>query len=186
VLLSDGSRVPATLVVWAGGLKAAALSGSLGIKPGHGGRLDVQSDLTVAGCPGVYALGDFANTKGEDGKPLPQLASVAQQAGRHCAGNIIAITAGKGQKAFAYLEKGIMAMIGRNAAVAEIGSNHHPMTGSFAFAAWLGVHALLLTTVQAKLDTFFEWAWDYFGSVHVNPILDQPYVNWTTDKSDSS
>jgi NADH dehydrogenase len=186
VLLSDGSRVPATLVVWAGGLKAAALSGSLGIKPGHGGRLDVQSDLTVAGCPGVYALGDFANTKGEDGKPLPQLASVAQQAGRHCAGNIIAITAGKGQKAFAYFDKGVMAMIGRNAAVAEIGSNHHPMTGSFAFAAWLDVHALLLTTVQAKLDAFFEWAWDYFGSVHVNPILDQPYVNWTTDKSDSS
>jgi len=116
----------------------------------------VQSDLTVAGCPGVYALGDFANTKGEDGKPLPQLASVAQQAGRHCAGNIIAITAGKGQKPFAYLDKGVMAMIGRNAAVAEIGSNHHPMTGSFAFAAWLGVHALLLTTVQAKLDTFLS------------------------------
>jgi NADH dehydrogenase len=182
VLLSDGSRVPATLVVWAGGLKAAALSGSLGIKPGHGGRLDVQSDLTVAGCPGVYALGDFANTKGEDGKPLPQLASVAQQAGRHCADNIIAITAGKGQKPFAYFDKGVMAMIGRNAAVAEIGSNHHPMTGAFAFAAWLGVHALLLTTVRAKLDTFFEWAWDYFGSVHVNPILDQPSVNWTTDK----
>lgn len=186
VLLSDGSRVPATLVVWAGGLKAAALSGSLGIKPGHGGRLDVQSDLTVAGCPGVYALGDFANTKGEDGKPLPQLASVAQQAGRHCADNIIAITAGKGQKPFAYFDKGVMAMIGRNAAVAEIGSNHHPMTGAFAFAAWLGVHALLLTTVRAKLDTFFEWAWDYFGSVHVNPILDQPSVNWTTDKSGPS
>jgi len=186
VLLSDGSRVPATLVVWAGGLKAAALSGSLGIKPAHGGRLDVQSDLTVAGCPGVYALGDFANTKGEDGKPLPQLASVAQQAGRHCADNIIAITAGKGQKPFAYFDKGVMAMIGRNAAVAEIGSNHHPMTGAFAFAAWLGVHALLLTTVRAKLDTFFEWAWDYFGSVHVNPILDQPSVNWTTDKSGPS
>jgi len=186
VLLSDGSRVPATLVVWAGGLKAAALSGSLGIKPGHGGRLDVQSDLTVAGCPGVYALGDFANTKGEDGKPLPQLASVAQRAGRHCADNIIAITAGKGQKPFAYFDKGVMAMIGRNAAVAEIGSNHHPMTGAFAFAAWLGVHALLLTTVRAKLDTFFEWAWDYFGSVHVNPILDQPSVNWTTDKSGPS
>ena len=186
VLLSDGSRVPATLVVWAGGLKAAALSGSLGIKPGHGGRLDVQSDLTVAGCPGVYALGDFANTKGEDGKPLPQLASVAQQAGRHCADNIIAITTGKGQKPFAYFDKGVMAMIGRNAAVAEIGSNHHPMTGAFAFAAWLGVHALLLTTVRAKLDTFFEWAWDYFGSVHVNPILDQPSVNWTTDKSGPS
>ena len=52
VLLSYGSRVPAKLVIWAGGLKAAALSGSLGIKPGHGGRIDVQPDLTVAGYPG--------------------------------------------------------------------------------------------------------------------------------------
>jgi NADH dehydrogenase len=184
VLLSDGSRVPATLVVWAGGLKAAALSGSLGVKPGHGGRLDVQSDLTVAGCSGVYALGDFANVKGEDGKALPQLASVAQQAGRHCADNIIAVAAGKGQKSFAYFDKGVMAMVGRNAAVAEIGSHHHPITGTFAFAAWLGVHALLLTTVRAKLETFVEWAWDYYGSVHVSPILDRPSVNWAVDKAD--
>jgi NADH dehydrogenase len=98
VLLSDGSRVPAKLVIWAGGLKAAPLSGALGIKPGHGGRLDVQPDLSVAGCEGVYALGDFANMKDENGKPLPQLASVAQQAGRHCADNIIALTNGKKQE----------------------------------------------------------------------------------------
>jgi NADH dehydrogenase len=184
VLLSDGSRMPAKLIIWAGGLKAAELSGSLGIKPGHGGRIDVQPDLTVAGYPRVYALGDFTNTKGENGKPLPQLASVAQQAGRLCADNIIAVAAGKGQKPFAYFDKGIMAMVGRNAAVAEIGSQHHPMTGTLAFAAWLGVHALLLTTVRAKLDTFFEWAWDYYGSVHVSPILDQPSVNWTADTAD--
>jgi len=182
VLLSDGSRLPAKLVIWAGGLKAAPLSGSLGIKPGHGGRLDVLPDLTVAGCQGVYALGDFANTKGEDGKPLPQLASVAQQAGRHCANNIIAITAGKEQKPFAYFDKGVMAMVGCNAAVAEIGSSHHAITGVFAFAAWLGVHAVLLTTVRARMEAFFEWAWDYFGSVHVNPVLDRPSVDWAPEK----
>ena len=182
VLLSDGSRLPTKLVIWAGGLKAAPLSGSLGIKPGHGGRLDVLPDLTVAGCQGVYALGDFANTKGEDGRPLPQLASVAQQAGRHCANNIIAITAGKEQKSFAYFDKGVMAMIGRNAAVAEIGSSHHPLTGVFAFAAWLGVHAVLLTTARAKMEAFFEWAWDYFGSVHVSPVLDRPSVDWAPDR----
>ena len=95
VLLSDGSRVSANLVIWAGGLKAATLAGSLGIKPGHGGRIDVQPDLTVAGYPRVYALGDFANMKAEDGKPLPQLASVAQQSGRHCADNIIAAADGR-------------------------------------------------------------------------------------------
>jgi len=182
VLLSDGARVPAKLVIWAGGLKAAALSASLGIKPGHGGRIDVQPDLTLGGYPRVYALGDFANMKAEGGGPLPQLASVAQQAGRHCADNIIAAAAGRGQKPFAYFDKGIMAMVGRNAAVAEIGTSHHPITGVFAFAAWLGVHAVLLTTVRAKMEAFFEWAWDYFGSVHASPLLDRPIVDWAPEK----
>jgi NADH dehydrogenase len=186
VLLSDGSRVPAKLVIWAGGLKASPLSGSLGIKPGRGGRVDVQPDLTVAGYPGVYALGDFANTKGEDGKPLPQLASVAQQAGRHCADNIAAEVSGMEKKPFAYFDKGIMAMVGRNAAVAEIGANHYPMMGVFAFAAWLGIHSVLLTTVRAQMDAFFEWAWDYFGNVHVDPILDRPSVDRASDKSPST
>jgi NADH dehydrogenase len=79
-----------------------------------------------------------------------------------------------------------MAMVGRNAAVAEIGGSHHPMTGVFAFAAWLGVHSVLLTTVRAQLEAFFEWAWDYFGSVNVDPILDRPSVDWASDKSSSA
>ena len=185
VLLSDGSHIDAKLVIWAGGLKASALSGSVGIQPGHGGRIDVQSDLTVAGYPGVYALGDFANCNGADGKPLPQLASVAQQAGRHCAENIVAAAAGREQKPFAYLDKGIMAMVGRNAAVAEVGSEHYPISGVFAFAAWLGVHAVL-TTVRAKMEAFLEWAWDYFGKVQVDPILDRPSVDWAPEKPHNS
>ncbi len=61
VTLSDGTQIPAELVIWAGGLKASAISNSLGIKAGRGGRVDVQPDLSVAGFPGVYALGDFSN-----------------------------------------------------------------------------------------------------------------------------
>ena len=125
VLLSDGMRIPTRLVIWAGGLKASRLSGSLGIKTGRGGRVDVQPDLSVAGFRGVYALGDFANFKTPVGEALPQLASVAQQAGRQCARNILAAVAGKPGNAFEYLDKGIMAMVGRNAAVAEVGS-HRP------------------------------------------------------------
>jgi NADH dehydrogenase len=181
VVLSDGTHIPAGMVVWAGGLKASSLSGSLGIKPGRGGRVDVKLDLSVDGFPGVYALGDFANFKQEDGSALPQLASVAQQAGRHCAKNIAADAFGETATPFKYLDKGIMAMIGRNAAVAEVGSSHHTLTGPFAFAAWLGVHALLLTTVRARLETFFEWGWEYFGHVHVSPILDRPYVSWAAE-----
>jgi NADH dehydrogenase len=180
VNFADGTHVPADLVIWAGGLKASGLSGALGIKAGRGGRVDVQQDLSVAGFPGVYALGDFANFKTADGQALPQLASVAQQAGRHCAKNIAAAASGDTGTPFEYLDKGIMAMVGRNAAVAEVGSSRHTITGMLAFAAWLGVHALLLTTVRAKVETFLEWAWEYFGDVHVDPILDRPDVDWST------
>ncbi len=90
------------------------------------------------------------------------------------------------KKPFAYFDKGIMAMVGRNAAVAEIGANHYPMMGVFAFAAWLGIHSVLLTTVRAQMDAFFEWAWDYFGNVHVDPILDRPSVDRASDKSPST
>jgi len=179
VFLLDGTRIPAHLVIWAGGLKASRLSASLGIKTGRGGRVDVQADLSVSGFPGVYALGDFANVRTSTGEALPQLASVAQQAGRYCARNIIAAVSGLPEQPFEYRDKGIMAMVGRNAAVAEVGSHRHGVTGMLAFAAWLGVHALLLTTVRAKVQTFFEWAWEYFGDVHVDPILDRPDVDWS-------
>ncbi len=179
VSLADGSVIPARLVIWAGGLKASGLSALLGIKTGRGGRLDVQPDLSVAGFPGVYALGDFANIHAKSGETLPQLASVAQQSGRYCARHIIAAASGQAGKAFEYVDKGIMAMVGRNAAVAEIGSSRHTVTGTLAFAAWLGVHALLLTTARAKVETFLEWAWEYFGHTHVDAILDRPGVDWS-------
>jgi NADH dehydrogenase len=157
----------------------------LGVKPGHGGRIDVQSDFSVNGFSGVYAIGDFANISDGDGKPLPQLAAVAQQAGRYCAKNIAAVIAGEPGKPFEYFDKGIMAMIGRNAAVAEVGAHRHELTGPPAFAAWLGVHALLLTTARAKIDAFLEWAWDYFGNTHVDPVLDRPdqmNMDWNADE----
>jgi NADH dehydrogenase len=105
---------------------------------------------------------------------LPQLASVAQQAGRHCARNIAAHTNGSPTSAFAYFDKGILAMIGRNAGIAEIGPRRITLTGFIAFIAWLGVHALLLTTIPAKVGACFEWVWNYFGGVSVEGILDSP------------
>ena len=141
VVLSDGTRIATHTVIWAGGLKAATLSSSLGIKTGHGGRIDAQADLTVAGFPNIYVLGDVQNIAGNDGKPLPQLASVAEQSGKCCAKNILLDIAGKPRHSFQYFDKGIMAMIGRNSAVAEVGEHRHELHGAIAFAAWLGVHA---------------------------------------------
>ncbi len=182
VLLADGTRIPARTVIWAGGLKASSLSSALGLKLGRGGRIDVQPDFTIAGFPRVYALGDFANIAGKDGNPLPQLASVALEAGKYCAKHIAARIAGEQPKPFDYFDRGIMAMIGRGAAIAELGSRRHELTGPIAFAAWLGVHALLLTTTRAKVETFIEWAWDYFSRVPVDPVLDRPnMLDWSND-----
>jgi NADH dehydrogenase len=185
VVLSDGTRILTHTVVWAGGLRASALSGSVGLRPGHGGRIDVQPDLTVQGFPEVYALGDFSNIGGKDGKALPQLASVAEQSGKWCARNIIADIAGKPLKPFGYFDKGIMAMIGRSAAVAEVGTHRHELEGPIAFAAWLGVHAALLSTMRARIEAFVEWAWDYFSDVKGDQVLDrfsQGDINWNDEE----
>ena len=187
VLLSDGTKILTQTTVWAGGLKASSLSNSLGIQTGHGGRVDVQPDFSVTGFPDVYALGDFANIVGADGKPLPQLASVAQQSGYYCAHHIGAVIAGKSKSAFRYFDKGIMAMIGRNAAVAELGKKRYELTGPLAFVAWLGVHALLLIPTRAKIEAFLDWAWDYFGGSNVDAVLDRPEqvaVNWRADEEE--
>lgn len=188
VVLSDGSRIDTHTVIWAGGLKASSLSESLGIKTGHGGRIDVAPDLTVPGVDGVYALGDFANINDKHGKPLPQLASVAEQSGKWCARNILADIAGVPRKSFAYFDKGIMAMIGRNSAVAEVGEHRHELEGTIAFAAWIGVHAVLLTSMRARLAAFVDWAWDYFGVASGDAVLDetdQMGVNWNGDEDPS-
>jgi NADH dehydrogenase len=184
VLLSDGSRIQTHTVVWAGGLRASALSEKLGVRGGHGGRLDVLPDLTLDGLPRVYALGDFANIGGKDGKTLPQLASVAEQAGKWCAKNIAADINGAERQPFDYLDKGIMAMIGRSAAVAEVGPHRHELQGAIAFCAWLGVHASLLTTTRAKMETFVDWAWDYFSKVRGDQVLDRFHeedIDWNAD-----
>jgi len=76
-------------------------------------------------------------------------------------------------------------MIGRNTAVAEVGKRRHELTGLIAFAAWRGVHALLLIPTRAKIAAFPDWAWDYFGVSNVDPVLDRPEqvaVSWHTDK----
>jgi NADH:ubiquinone reductase (H+-translocating) len=189
VILSDGSRIDSHVVIWAGGLKASSLSDHLGIRTGKGGRIDVQQDLSVLGFPKVYALGDFANIVGDDGKPLPQLASVAEQSGKWCAKNILADIAGEPTKSFAYFDKGIMAMIGRNSAVAEMGKHRHELKGTLAFAAWLGVHAALLSSTQAKIEAFVEWAWDYFGTARGDAILDrvdEAQINWNDDEESTT
>ncbi len=170
VELDDGTTIPTRTVVWGGGESAAAIAGAGGLPTGRGGRIDVQPDLTVEGFPGVYAVGDVANIPDSSGTTLPQLGSVAQQAGIWAGRNILRERSGEAVKPFRYKDKGIMAMIGRNAAVAEVGKRRHEVEGPIAFAAWLGVHATLLSGAHSRTDAFLTWAWDYFDRDHAATV----------------
>lgn len=190
VELDDGTTLPTATVIWAGGESAAVIAEDAGPSTGRGGRIDVRPDLGVEGFPGVWAVGDVANIPSgpEHGAPtLPQLGSVAQQSGRWAAQNILRSSQGDPLAPFHYKDKGIMAMIGRNAAVAEVGKHRHEVDGPLAFAAWLGVHAMLLSGVHSRTDAFLSWAWDYFDRDHAATVEshDAPRrIAWGDDSDD--
>jgi NADH dehydrogenase len=182
VRLGDGTVIRTHCVIWAGGLKAAPLASGVGLGRGRGGRLTVEPDLSVDGLPNVFVVGDVANLNGPDGTPYPQLGSVALQQGQWAAKNILADIAGKPRHAFHYHDKGIMAMIGRGAAVAEVGRKRHELHGAIAFASWLGVHAALMSGIRSRVDAFVSWGWDYFSGNRSPGLIDHPdaaTIDWT-------
>ena len=188
VVLSDDSTIKTRCVIWGAGLKAAAIAGGSGLPKGRGGRINVQPDLTVEGFPGVYALGDLANIAGGNGNFLPQLGAVAQQTGRWAAKNILADIAGKARTAFHYHDKGIMAMIGKNAAIAEIGERRHELEGAVAYTMWLGVHIALLTGLWVKIETFVDWVGDYYSKGRSSQLIDRSdaaRIHWHDDDNDT-
>jgi NADH dehydrogenase len=185
VTLSGDTTIPTHLTIWGGGEMAAPIIASSGLPVGRGGRVDVEPDLSVKGFPGVYVIGDAANIPGADGKVLPQLGSVAQQAGAWAGRNILDEHAGIERTDFEYHDKGIMAMIGCRAAVAEIGEHRHELHGRVAFAAWLGVHAALLSNIGAEMHAFMAWAEDFYVRPHhrsaalLDPsTIDTPRISW--------
>ena len=187
VRLSDGTVIPTHLVIWGGGISAAPIAGMAGIPQGRGGRIAVNPDLRVPGFEHVYAIGDVAAIPQGDEAALPQLGSVAQQSGDWAAQNILADHQGVPRALFHYRDKGIMAMIGRKAAVAEVGEHRHELQGRFAFAAWLGVHAELLANAGAELNAFHAWASEFYLRPHhrsaelLDPsTIDTPRIHWGT------
>jgi len=190
VTLSDGSTIPTRCVIWGGGLMAAPLAGNVGIGQGRGGRIDVDPDLTVPEFTNVYAIGDVANIPSSEGGPFPQLGSVALQSGQWAAKNILADIEGKSRRGFHYHDKGIMAMIGKGAAVAEVGEHRHELHGPIAFSAWLGVHVVLLSGGGGqRVEAFVSWAWDYFSKTRASQVLDRSdaaRIDWGTDEEEKS
>jgi NADH dehydrogenase len=158
--LSTGATVKTHTTVWAAGLQANPIVSSLGVELVHGGRIPVGPDLQVKDHPGVFAIGDIAAmTDGKTGQVLPGLGATALQAGRHVGETIKRLLDGKQPEPFEYFNKGLMAQVGRGAAVVELPTGG-TMTGHLAWMAWLGVHLSLLNGAEEKAGVFVDWGWN--------------------------
>jgi NADH dehydrogenase len=168
IRFSDGERLEAAAVVWAAGVTAVGtLANALDEKSGPSGRALVNSDLTILGSVNVWGVGDAAaipNLKPDDiaaGPFLPQLAPVAIQSGKHCATQILRVIHGQATEPFRYHDKGIMATIGRRAAVAKL-PHVGVIKGTLGWFAWLGLHLWYLVGFRNRLRVMINWMWRYF------------------------
>jgi len=160
VTLKGGEKIPARTIIWAAGNAASSLGASLGVPLDKQGRVIVKEDCSIPGHRDVFVIGDMAHfAPGGGDRPLPGLSPVAMQQGRHVARQIRALLAGGWTERFEYFDKGTMATIGRNKAVADAGFMR--FSGWFAWLAWLFIHVLFLVGFRNKLLVLMNWAWAY-------------------------
>jgi NADH:ubiquinone reductase (H+-translocating) len=157
----DEERLSAGTVLWAAGVQASPLGRHLGLETDRQGRILVEPDLSLREHPDVFIAGDQAHCGGPEGRPLPGVAPVAIQQGRHIARQILDELAGKPRTNFEYVDKGQMATIGRSRAVAQTG--RLCLTGFVAWLAWLLVHIFYLTGFRNRLFVVLSWGWSYLS-----------------------
>ena len=151
-------------VIWAAGNAASPLAKELGCELDRQGRAVVEKDLSVKGHPEVFVIGDVANFSHQGGKPLPGIAPFAMQSGKAAANNVVALVAGRETETFRYTDKGSMATIGRNKAVADL--KVIKLSGFLAWLSWLLIHLLFIVELRNKIVIFFQWAWGYLTYTH--------------------
>jgi len=155
---AGGRRIEAGTVLWAAGVSASGLARSLGVPLDRAGRVLVGPDLSIPGHPEVFVIGDLAVLE-QDGRPLPGVAQVAIQMGRHTARTICRTIAGQSREPFRYRDYGNMATIGRAAAIADFGWLR--LSGWPAWLAWLFLHVMKLVGFRNRLAVLLQWAWAY-------------------------
>jgi len=159
VVLHDGAVIPAHTLFWSAGVKAAPLAAALDLPHKAGGRIPVGPDLTLSGHPDVYVIGDMAYLE-QDSAPLPMIAPVAMQMGVYAGRAILAKERGATLPPFCYHDKGNMATIGRNAAVASaFGMNFR---GYLAWLVWLLLHLYYLIGFRNRIVVMLNWVWYYW------------------------
>ena len=161
VTLADGSHIPAKTLVWAAGVRPADLAGAIDASRSRSGRVEVDETLRIKGRDDVFVIGDAASFQ-QDGKEVPMLSAPAMQQGRLVAKNIVHLLDGEPLEQFHYRDRGSMATIGKNSAVAEVWKLR--LTGRLGWMAWLAVHLYYLVGFRNRLAVLAGWAWNYVRS----------------------
>jgi NADH dehydrogenase len=159
VRFAEDGGIESETVVWTAGVQGDVDAGNWGLPVGRGGRVEVESTLAVPGHPAIQVVGDLAGLE-QDGEPLPQIAPVAIQQGEHAARNVLRALRGEAAEPFRYEDRGMLATVGRNHAVARIFGRS--FRGFPAWLLWLAVHIAKLIGFRNRLVVLTNWAWDYF------------------------
>jgi NADH dehydrogenase len=160
VTLGDGTTIDAHTLIWTAGVRSAEITDTLGVQQAASGRVRVESTLQLPEHPEVFVIGDAAYVEDEKGQPLPMLATVAQQQAGAAARNIRNILKRQKPEPFHYKDPGLLATIGRNAAVARIWGLS--FSGFIAWVIWVGLHIYRLIGFRNRILVLINWAWDYF------------------------
>ena len=163
VVLADGSEIPTRTTIWSAGVRGSPLVDALDVELGRGYRIRTLADLSLPERPWAFAAGDVAGTETSNGSAYPQVAQVAIQQGKTAARNIVRLEQGRPTANFAYADRGIMAIIGRNAGVAELSKRFggFRLRGFLGWLGWLFIHLIYLPGHQNRFQALANWAYNY-------------------------
>ncbi len=157
-VVAGGARIRAANVLWCAGTSATPAADWVGAPKSRNGGVLIAADCSVPGHPDIFAIGDVATMMGSNGRPLPGVGPVAKQQGAYVARVIAArIARSPAPKPFVYKDDGQLAMVGRSAAVAELGPLK--LTGFPAWILWSAVHLFFLIGTRNRLAVYLNWAW---------------------------
>jgi NADH dehydrogenase len=158
-VLLGNERIEAGTIIWAAGVTASPLGTALGVPLEKGGRVGVMPDLTLPGHPELFVVGDLAAYRDARGTLLPGIAPLAMQQGRTAGENVARAVRGEATQPFHYRDRGTIATIGRNRAVAVIYGRK--LRGYPAWAAWALIHILMLIDFRNRFAVMASWIYAY-------------------------
>jgi NADH:quinone reductase (non-electrogenic) len=168
-------RISSRTVLWGAGVAASPLARSLGAPLDRSGRVEVRPDLSVPGRPEVFVAGDLARVV-QDGELVPGIAPAAIQAGKRAARNALRRLQGRRTRPFRYFDRGMLATIGRAAAVGRV--FHVELSGLPAWLSWLGVHIAYLIGFRNRVAVLLEWAWSYATFTREARLITETAEQW--------